>query len=191
MRSELDHEKEQLSDKFAKEYESLLSNVTNRYDSNEGVASGDKTNKDEVEIVALLQAYPCYYTSRRELITINSKEKLPFIKNVEISWDVKDFHLGQTISFKIDITKEAYNCYEKITSISRQYTVKKSIWERLISMSGEPTSLEVTTKIDIEILKNWNCKVNNIRWYFEKIWPDTDDYNYGEGIGIDSITSIH
>lgn len=191
VKTELDNEKDRLSNRSAKKYESLLSKITNKHTPNDGVVSRGLRNKDEVEIVAMLQANACYFTRRRESIAIIDKEKLPLVKSVDISWDIKNVHLGQTINFKIDITKEAYNCYEKIASISRQYTIKKSFWERLLSMSGEPKSLEVTTKMDIDILKNGNSEVNNIQWNFEKIWPETDDYNYGEGIGIDSTTSIH
>lgn len=191
MKSELDLEKDRLCDKSAKEYESILSKFANKCDSNDTINSKNTNNKDEIGIVALLLAYPCYFTSSsRVLIKINGKGNLPLTKNVETSWELGKFHLGQTICFKLDIWKETYNCNKIITSISRQYTVKRSFWERLISMSGKPT-LEVTIKMDVNILNNGDCTVNNIQWNFEKLWPETDDYNFGEGIGIDSTSSIH
>lgn len=192
MRSELDLEKDKLCDKSAKEYESILLKFTNRHDSNDAINSNNKKSKDEISIVARLQAYPCYLTSSsREILKFDKNESLPLKKNVEFSWEITHIYLGQAICFKLDIWKETYNSNKIITSISRQYTVKKSLWERLISMSGEPTSLEVTIKMNVNIPNSGDCIIDTIQWSFDKFWPETDDYNYGEGIGIDSITSIH
>ena len=74
-----------------------------------------------------------------------------------------------------------------LASFSRKYKFRKSLWEKLISLSGKPELL-VSVRMDIEFTDTNSCIVSNLEWTFEKIWPSSSsDYVYGQDIGIDVV----
>ncbi len=187
LNSEMELEKSILGNKAAERYESIIQTIKREKEN-----CDDTRNENIYDISAYLGGTSFYrgyppIQGWYNLMKISCKEDFPIKKNVKASWMFDDLNFGDTIDFKLDVKNFFSNHAISLASFSRKYKFRKSLWEKLISLSGKPELL-VSVRMDIEFTDTNSCIVSNLEWTFEKIWPSSSsDYVYGQDIGIDVV----
>lgn len=192
--SEMEQEKSLLSNKAAERYESIFQTIKGEKEN-----SDDTKNKNICSVSANLYGTAYLYGNKTfsrghcpssgygDLMQISCEEDFPIKKNVGASWQFDDLDLGDPIDFELDVKLIFSNKSICLASFSRKYIFRKSLWEKLISVSGKP-ELKVSVRLDIEFTDFSSCTVSNLKWTFEKMWPSSpSDYTCVEDIGIDVV----